>query len=118
MPWRLLTLSHSAATRSLLLSAVQSWELRPDVLATVADDWLGRMFLDMATKYGIMIHARKVRTSSLSFIMPNDGKRTIVRCRDDDYLSSFPILHLSGCRVLHVDGHQPDAAIHAHDRSG
>ena len=84
----------------------------PDLLATVADDWLGRMFLDMAVRYRISIHARKVRTSSLSFIMPNNGKRSIVRCRDDDYLHPFPILHLSGCRVLHIDGHQPDAAIH------
>ena len=55
---------------------------------------------------------RKVRTSSLSFIMPNDGKRAIIRCRDDDYLEPFPRLNLSGCRALHVDGHQPDAAIH------
>jgi sugar/nucleoside kinase (ribokinase family) len=86
--------------------------IAPDVLTTVADDWLGRMFLDMASKYGISIHARKVNTSSLSFIMPNNGKRAIVRCRDDDYLHPFPVLHLSGCRVLHIDGHQPDAAIH------
>jgi len=86
--------------------------IAPDVLSTVADDWLGRMFLDMTAKYGISIHARKVRTSSLSFIMPNDGKRAIVRCRDDSYLHPFPILHLSGCRALHVDGHQPDAAVH------
>jgi sugar/nucleoside kinase (ribokinase family) len=84
----------------------------PDVLTTVADDWLGRMFLDMAAKYGISIHARKVQTSSLSFILPKDGKRAIVRCRDDDYLHPFPILHLAGCRVLHLDGHQPDTAIH------
>jgi sugar/nucleoside kinase (ribokinase family) len=86
--------------------------IAPDLLATVADDWLGRMFLDMAARYGISIHARKVRTSSLSFIMPNDGKRAIVRCRDDDYLHPFPVLRLSGCRALHLDGHQPDAAIH------
>jgi sugar/nucleoside kinase (ribokinase family) len=84
----------------------------PDLLATVADDWLGRMFLDMAARYRISIHARKVGTSSLSFIMPNNGKRSIVRCRDDDYLHPFPALHLSGCRALHIDGHQPDAAIH------
>jgi sugar/nucleoside kinase (ribokinase family) len=84
----------------------------PDLLATVADDWLGRMFLEMAARYKIPIHARKVRTSSLSFIMPNDGKRAIVRCRDDDYLHPFPVLNLSGCRALHLDGHQPDAAIH------
>ena len=84
----------------------------PDLLATVADDWLGRMFLDMAAKYGISIHARKVGSSSLSFIMPKDGKRAIVRCRDDDYLQPFPRLQLRGSRALHVDGHQPDAAIH------
>src|ERR1035438_690399 len=84
----------------------------PDVLTTVADDWLGRMFLDMAAKHGIPIHARDVHTSSLSFIMPNNGKRAIVRCRDDDYLHPFPVLDLAGCRALHVDGHQPDAAIH------
>src|SRR6195256_536541 len=63
--------------------------IQPDLLATVADDWLGRMFLDMANKYGIPVHARKVATSSLSLIMPNGGKRAIVRCRDDDYLGPF-----------------------------
>jgi len=84
----------------------------PDLLATVADDWLGRMFLEMAAKYKIPVHARKVKTSSLSFIMPKDGQRAIVRCRDDDYLGSFPVLDLSGCRALHLDGHQPDAALH------
>src|SRR3979409_2304699 len=42
----------------------------PDLLTTVADDWLGRMFLEMARKYGIAIHPRNVSTSSLSFIMP------------------------------------------------
>jgi sugar/nucleoside kinase (ribokinase family) len=70
------------------------------------------MFLDMATKYAIPIHPRQVKTSSLSFIMPNDGKRAIVRCRDDVYLGPFPILDLTGCCALHVDGHQPDAALY------
>ena len=27
--------------------------LRPDLLASVADDWLGRMFIDMAARYGV-----------------------------------------------------------------
>jgi sugar/nucleoside kinase (ribokinase family) len=84
----------------------------PDLVTTVADDWLGRMFLDMAARYRISIHVRKVGASSLSVIMPNNGKRAIVRGRDDDYLHPFPILDLSGCRALHLDGHQPDAAIH------
>jgi sugar/nucleoside kinase (ribokinase family) len=34
-----------------------------------------------------------------------------VRCRDDSNLDSFPHLDLTGCRALHVDGHQADAAI-------
>lgn len=84
----------------------------PDLLTSVADDWLGRMFLDMAAKYGISVHGRKVRRSSLSFVMPKDGKRAIVRCRDDDYLHPPPPLNLEGCRALHLDGHQADAAMY------
>src|SRR5262249_46436696 len=86
--------------------------IAPDLLASVADDWLGRMFIDMAAKYGISVHHRKVKESSLSFIMPKGGQRAIVRCRDDHYLHPFPPLNIAGCRVLHVDGHQADAAIH------
>ena len=85
--------------------------LVPDLLAAMADDWLGRMFMDMASAYRIPLHARKVERSSLSFIMPHDGKRAIVRCRDDHYLHPFPSLNLDGCRTLHLDGHQGDAAL-------
>jgi sugar/nucleoside kinase (ribokinase family) len=84
----------------------------PDLLTSLADDWLGRMFLDMAAKYAIPVHGRKVRESSLSFVLPNNGKRAIIRCRDDDYLHPFPNLNMAGCRALHLDGHQSDAAIH------
>ena len=86
--------------------------IKPDLIAPLADDWLGRMFLDMVEKYGLHLHERKVAASSLSFIVPRDGKRAIVRCRDDHYLSPFPQLDLAGCRALHIDGHQPDAALH------
>jgi sugar/nucleoside kinase (ribokinase family) len=86
--------------------------IAPDLLTSVADDWLGRMFLDMAAKYQVCVHTRKVRRSSLSFVMPKEGKRAIVRCRDDDYLHPFPPLNLKGLRALHLDGHQADAAIH------
>jgi sulfofructose kinase len=85
--------------------------IKPDLLASVADDWLGRMFIDMAARYGIPVHHRKVAQSSLSFVMPKDGQRAIVRCRDDEYQHPHPPLNLTGCRALHVDGHQPDAAI-------
>ena len=84
----------------------------PDLLTPLADDWLGRMFLDMAAKYAISVHPRKVKRSSLSFIRPVAGKRAILRARDDDYLHPFPVLNLGECRALHLDGHQADAAIH------
>jgi sugar/nucleoside kinase (ribokinase family) len=84
----------------------------PDLLTSLADDWLSRMFLDMGAKYGISVHARKVKESSLSFVMPKEGKRAILRCRDDHYLHPVPPLDLTGCRALHLDGHQSDAAIH------
>ena len=86
--------------------------IAPDLIASVADDWLGRMFIDMAAKYAIPVHHRKVAESSLSFIMPKGGQRAIVRCRDDNFRHPFPILNLAGCRALHVDGHLADAAIH------
>lgn len=84
----------------------------PDLLTSMADDWLSRMFLDMAAKYHISVHGRKVRESSLSFVMPRDGKRAILRCRDDHYLHPVPPLDLSGCGALHLDGHQADAALY------
>ena len=84
----------------------------PDLLTSLADDWLGRMFLDMAAKYQIPVHGRKVKESSLSFVIPNNGKRAIIRCRDDDYLHPYPTLRLDGIRALHLDGHQSDAALH------
>ena len=85
--------------------------VKPDLIATNADDWLGNMFLDMTAKYDVHLHVRRVARSSLSFVMPKGVKRAIVRCRDDHYLEPFPTLDLQGCRVLHIDGHQPDAAM-------
>ncbi|MEM6666157.1 MAG: PfkB family carbohydrate kinase [Pseudomonadota bacterium] len=86
--------------------------IKPDILCSAADDWLALMFREMAHGYGLSIHERKVKESSLSFIMPKDGKRAIVRCRDADYLHPYPQLNLDGCRALHVDGHQADATLH------
>ncbi len=86
--------------------------IAPDLMCSLANDWLARMFLDMAAKYGVSVHGRKVRESSLSFIMPNQGKRAIVRCRDNDFLHPFQTLNLNRCRALHLDGHMPDAALH------
>jgi sugar/nucleoside kinase (ribokinase family) len=86
--------------------------IKPDLLTSLADDWLGRMFLDMASRYDISVHGRKVKRSSLSFVMPHKGQRAILRARDNNYLHPFPRLNLAGCRALHLDGHQGDAALH------
>jgi sugar/nucleoside kinase (ribokinase family) len=37
--------------------------------------------------------------------------RAIIRCRDDHYLHPVPPLDITGCRALHLDGHQADAAM-------
>lgn len=85
--------------------------VKPDLLTSHANDWLGRMFSDMAARYEVSLHPRPVKRSSLSFVIPNNGKRAILRARDDAYLHPYPTLNLDGCRVLHLDGHQADAAI-------
>lgn len=83
-----------------------------DLLTTLAPDWLGHMFMDMAHSYGVRVHPRKVARSSLSFVLPNNGKRAILRARDENFLQSFPRLDLSTAQLLHVDGHIADAALH------
>lgn len=83
-----------------------------DLLTTAAPDWLGHMFMDMAHSYGVTVHPRRVARSSLSFVWPNDGKRAILRARDDNYLQKFPRLDISEARLLHLDGHMADAALH------
>ena len=86
--------------------------IKPDLLTSLADDWLGRMFLDMASRYDVTIHGRKVKRSSLSFVMPHGAKRAILRARDNNYLHPYAVLNLKSCRALHLDGHQGDAALH------
>ncbi len=83
----------------------------PDLMIPVARDWLGHMFMDMAATYGLRVHSRRVARSSLSFVFPQSGKRSILRARDDAYLQTFPRLDLSITRILHLDGHMGDAAI-------
>jgi sulfofructose kinase len=84
---------------------------KADLIAPVADDWLGHMFTHMAATYRVRLHPRKVGRSSLSFILPRDGKRAILRARDQKYLEDFPRLDISSFSALHLDGHMPDAAL-------
>jgi sugar/nucleoside kinase (ribokinase family) len=85
---------------------------QPDLLTTMADDWLGQMFWEMAHKYGVSIYPRKVARSSLSFVLPQCGKRAILRARDSQHLRPFMKLDVSSYEALHLDGHQADAALY------
>ncbi len=83
-----------------------------DLLTSVARDWLGHMFVDMAHAYGVRVHPRRVARSSLSFVFPKDGKRAILRARDDAYLQPIPRLGINKLKLLHLDGHMADAALY------
>jgi sugar/nucleoside kinase (ribokinase family) len=83
-----------------------------DLLTTLADDWLGQMFWEMAHEYGVSLYPRKVARSSLSFVLPKDGKRAILRARDAHYLRPFMKLDVTCYQTLHLDGHQADAALY------
>ncbi len=78
----------------------------------MARDWLGHMFMDMAD--GLWRPRPSAAGGALVpvFRLPNNGKRAILRARDDTYLQSFPRLDISCARLLHLDGHMGDAALH------
>ncbi len=84
----------------------------PDLLTTMSDDWLGQMFWDMARKYDVTLFPRKVARSSLSFVLPHNGKRAILRARDSHHLRPFMKLDVGTYEALHLDGHQADAALY------
>ena len=84
-----------------------------DLLTQLAPDWLGHMFMDMAAHLWRFACIRGgCARSSLSFVLPNDGKRAILRARDDNFLQDFPRLDISGLRASALDGHLADAALH------
>jgi len=83
-----------------------------ELLCQLADDDFGKIFLDRARGYNIVLHPRRVRESSFSLILPNNGKRAMIRSRDGEYLEDFPHLEVDGFHALHLDGHMADAALH------
>jgi len=84
----------------------------PDLLTTVANDWLGRMFRDMASHYSVQLREREVSQSAFSLVRPHKGKRAILRARDEEYLHPVPPLDIDEFRAVHLDGHQPEEALH------
>ena len=49
--------------------------IEPDLIATIANDWLGRMFQDMATKYGISILSELQNAAREKISNPREGNR-------------------------------------------
>ncbi len=85
---------------------------RADLICPVAEDWLGHMFTHMAATYRVRLHPVKVKRSSLSFILPREGKRAILRARDSNFSEDCALLDPSRFQALHLDGHMPEAALH------
>lgn len=84
----------------------------PTVLqASVAPDILGDVVVKKYESYGIELHRRDVEKTSLSLVLPNDGKRAILRARNTNYTGKWPDVSLENAKVLHLDGHQPEAAL-------
>lgn len=82
------------------------------LITPLAADFLGQVVAKKYHHYGIEIHPRSVQKTSLSLVLPNDNKRAILRCRNTDYLAPYPDVPIEDIDLLHVDGHQPDAALH------
>ena len=88
--------------------------IAPDLLTSVADDWLGRMFLDMAAKYRVSrVHPPQsppflavLRSCRGTVSAPMCAAATTIIC------IRFRRFGRDGCRALHLIGHQVDAAIH------
>ena len=79
--------------------------------ATVAPDILGDVVVKKYESYGIDLYRRNVDKTSLSLVLPNNGKRAILRCRSTNYEATWPRPSLEGVKALHLDGHQPEVAL-------
>ena len=79
--------------------------------ASIANDLLGEVVERKYKSYGIELYRRDIDKTSLSLVLPNDGKRAILRARNTDYTDTYPEVPLKGVKVLHLDGHQPKAAL-------
>ncbi len=85
--------------------------IKTELLTPIASDLLGQVVCQKYESYGIKVHERDVKKTSLSLVLPNNGKRAILRCRDSDYAPAYPNIPLENIKALHLDGHQPEAAI-------
>lgn len=83
-----------------------------DLLTTIGHDPLGQMATQRFGDYGVQYFPRAVARSAVSLVRSHQGKRAILRCRDEDFLEPFPHLEVDQYRIVHFDGHQPDAAVH------
>ena len=86
--------------------------INTDLIVQVGNDRLSDIFLQQCAKRGVRTFTRTTKRSSMSVVMPNNGKRAVLRCRDTDYLEEFPRVGIKSYSAIHVDSHQGDAALH------
>src|SRR3989344_7527272 len=83
-----------------------------DLLTTVGEDEFGPIVQKRIERYGIRLHSRMVRETSVSVFKPYAHERAMDGYRDVDFLQEFPRLEIDGCRALHLAGPQEDAALY------
>lgn len=86
--------------------------IKTDLIAQVAEDRLSDVFMKQCARKGVRLFPREVDRSSISFILPQNGKRAVLRCRDNEYKEDFPKLSIEEYGAVHIDGHQPDCALY------
>ena len=91
--------------------------IKADLFCQVGTDRTGRMVHDALTELGINIFPRTVHKFPISVILPQNGKRHMVRCRDEkedesESWQDFPDIDVTGYRVFHTDGHHGEVALH------
>lgn len=79
-------------------------------------DDMGHAFDAMANRYHIALSQREVKKTAWSLVRPNGTNRAIDRFRDTTYLNDPVPLDFSNTKILHLDGHQMDAALQAAEK--
>jgi len=91
--------------------------IRSDLFCQVGTDRTGKTAHEALTDLGITIFPRTVHKFPVSIVIPQNGKRSITRCRDEKEDESegwldFPHIDVSGYMAFHTDGHHGEVALY------
>ncbi len=87
----------------------------PDVISGIGNDVPGQMIEGSLKSRGAFWHPRLMEKTPCATILVNPRGRAIISPPDkerNEYLQDFPLLDIEGCRIVHIDGTQFDAAEH------